>query len=130
MMFKVLVLQALYNLSDDQVASIINDRLSFMRVLGLGLGDAVPDAKTIWLFREPLPQARAVDNPFTRFDRPLTKAGYLAMAVRSVLPPLWQHRSNATRMVRRRISRLTRSPMTGGLNRRSWPRKTALYAGR
>ncbi len=78
-MFKVLVLQALYNLSDDQAASIINDRLSFMRVLGLGLGDAVPDAKTIWLFREPLPQARAVDNPFTRFDRPLTKAGYLAM---------------------------------------------------
>jgi len=54
MMFKIMVLQALYDLSDDQAEFVINDRLSFMRFLGLGLGDKVPDAKTIWLFREPL----------------------------------------------------------------------------
>ena len=36
MMFKVLVLQALYGLSDDQAEFMINDRLSFMRFLGLG----------------------------------------------------------------------------------------------
>lgn len=47
MMFKVLVLQALYSLSDDQAEFQIQDRLSFMRFLGLGLGDKVPDAKTI-----------------------------------------------------------------------------------
>jgi len=46
-MFKILVLQALYNLSDDQAEFVINDRLSFMRFLGLSLGDKVPDAKTI-----------------------------------------------------------------------------------
>lgn len=79
MMFKILVLQALYNLSDDQAEFIINDRLSFMRFLGLGLGDTVPDAKTIWLFREHLTQAHALDNLFARFDKHLTKAGYLAM---------------------------------------------------
>lgn len=44
--FKALVLQALYNLSGDQAEDQLRDRLSFMRFLGLGLEDAVPDAKT------------------------------------------------------------------------------------
>ena len=44
MLFKVLVLQRIYNLSDDQTEYQINDRMSFMRFLGLGLGDRVPDA--------------------------------------------------------------------------------------
>ncbi len=79
LMFKILVLQALYDLSDDQAEYVINDRLSFMRFLGLGLGDKVPDAKTIWLFREHLSEARAIDNLFARFDTHLNKAGYLAM---------------------------------------------------
>ena len=78
LMFKILVLQALYNLSDDQAEFVINDRLSFMRFLGLGLGDKVPDAKTIWLFREQLSQGQAIDNLFARFDRHLSKNGYLA----------------------------------------------------
>jgi len=79
LMFEILVLQALYNLGDDQAEFVINDRLSFMRFLGLGLGDKVPDAKTIWLFREHLTQARAVENLFARFDKHLAKSGYLAM---------------------------------------------------
>ena len=79
MMFKIVVLQALYSLSDDQAEFQVQDRLSFMRFLGLGLGDKVPDAKTIWLFREHLTQAGAVENLFVRFDKHLAKAGYLAM---------------------------------------------------
>ncbi|EHH13639.1 transposase IS4 family protein [Mesorhizobium amorphae CCNWGS0123] len=79
MMFKIMVLQALYGLSDDQAEFQIQDRLSFMRFLGLGLADRVPDAKTIWLLREHLTQAGAVDNLFARFDKHLGKAGYLAM---------------------------------------------------
>ena len=79
MMFKIMVLQALYGLSDDQAQFQIQDRLSFMRFLGLGLADKVPDAKTIWLFREHLTQAKAVENLFARFDKHLAKAGYLAM---------------------------------------------------
>ncbi len=63
LMFKVLVLQALYDLSDDQTEFVINDRLSFMRFLGLGLDDRVPDAKTIWLFREHLTQGPGGGEP-------------------------------------------------------------------
>lgn len=79
-----MVLQALYGLSDDQAEFQIQDRLSFMRFLGLGLGDRVPDAKTIWLFREHLTQAKAIETLFARFDRHLSKAGYLAMGGQSV----------------------------------------------
>ena len=60
MMFKILVIQAQNNLSDARAEFLINDRLSFMRFLGLSLGDRVPDAKTIWLFRERLTEAGAV----------------------------------------------------------------------
>lgn len=79
MMFKIMVLQALYDLGDDQAEFVINDRLSFMRFLGLSLGDKVPDAKTIWLFREHLTQGRAVESLFARFDDHLARSGYLAM---------------------------------------------------
>jgi len=44
LMFKMLVLQALYNLSDDQTESQVRDRLSFRRFLGLSPEDTVPDA--------------------------------------------------------------------------------------
>jgi transposase, IS5 family len=47
-MFKVLVLQTLYNLSDDQTEYQLKDRLSVMRFMGLAWHAAVPDAKTIW----------------------------------------------------------------------------------
>ena len=80
LMFKVLVLQTLYTLSDDQTEYQIRDRLSFMRFLGLALEDRVPDAKTIWLFREQLTKAGAVERLFARFDAALRAAGYLAMA--------------------------------------------------
>jgi IS5 family transposase len=80
LMFKVLILQALYNLSDDQAEFQIRDRLSFMRFLGLTLGDRVPDAKTIWLFREQLVRAGAIDRLFDRFDLALEARGLLAMS--------------------------------------------------
>jgi len=51
-MFKIMVLQTLYSLSDEAAEFQIKDRLSFQRFLGLGLDGAVPDATTIWLFRE------------------------------------------------------------------------------
>ncbi len=62
--FKALVLQALYNLSDDQAEYQLRDRISFMRFLGLELEDAVPDAKTLWLHREALAKAGAVEELF------------------------------------------------------------------
>lgn len=78
-MFKVLVIQAANNLSDERTEFLINDRLSFMRFLGLGLSDRVPDARTIWLFREKLTKAEAIKPLFDRFDTALRAAGYIAM---------------------------------------------------
>ena len=79
LMFKVLVLQALYGLSDAQAEFQIMDRRTFGRFLGIGDGDRVPDETTIWRFREALTGAGAVDRLFARFDARLKSAGYLAM---------------------------------------------------
>jgi transposase, IS5 family len=79
LMFKILVLQTLYSLSDEGCEFQIKDRLSFQRFLGLGLDGAVPDATTVWLFRERLVKAKAMDKLFARFDAALTTKGYLAM---------------------------------------------------
>ncbi|MGH6823321.1 MAG: IS5 family transposase [Methylocella sp.] len=78
LMFKVLVLQALYNLSDEQTEYQILDRQSFMMFLGLEMCDDVPDARTIWLFREILRQAGAVERLFARFDGMLNAHGFEA----------------------------------------------------
>jgi hypothetical protein len=64
LMFKTLVLSALYNLSDDQIEYQVRDLLSFMRFPALGLGDRVPDAKTVWLFRDALARRPRSRNCF------------------------------------------------------------------
>jgi IS5 family transposase len=79
LMFKILLLQAMHGLSDERCEYLIKDRLSFMRFLGLGLADPVPDANTIWAFREALKRAGAVERLFAQFDATLRAAGYLAM---------------------------------------------------
>lgn len=80
MMFKILIIQAQNNLSDDRAEFFINDRLSFMRFLGFGLTDRVPDAKTIWAFRERLVKADAIEALFARFDLAIREAGYIPMS--------------------------------------------------
>ncbi len=52
LMFKVLLLQHFYHLSDDQTEFQIRDRYSFCRFLGLTPEGRVPDVKTIWVFKE------------------------------------------------------------------------------
>jgi IS5 family transposase len=79
LMFKILVLQTLYTLSDDQAEYQLKDRLSFMRFVGLALHEPVPDAKTIWLFREQLTRGGAIERLFRRFDAALKDKGLLAM---------------------------------------------------
>ena len=78
LMFKVLILQSLYNLSDEAIEYQILDRLSFMRFLGLRLGSRVPDAKTIWLFREQLTEAGLAEELFRQFEAVLEESGFAA----------------------------------------------------
>lgn len=80
LIFKILVLQSLYNLSDEQTEFQIKDRLSFMRFLGLELCQSVPDAKTIWLYRERLSQKGIIERLFRAFDTALKERGYLAIS--------------------------------------------------
>src|SRR5947199_8837578 len=76
--FKIMVLRSLHNLSDDRTEYLIRDRISFMRFLDLELEDSVPDATTIWLFREALAQAGLIDKLFERFGQHLEAEGYIA----------------------------------------------------
>jgi hypothetical protein len=66
LMFKILLLKTVYNLSDDQVELQIRDCLSFRAFLGLSFANTVPDSKTIWLFGEQLSRTRTTSNPFSQ----------------------------------------------------------------
>jgi IS5 family transposase len=77
-MFKVLVLQHLYNISDDQTEYQVRDRYSFCRFLGFTPSDRIPDAKTIWLFRERLVKLNLIKELFYDFDYQLNNQGYKA----------------------------------------------------
>ena len=73
-------LQALHSLSLTQTEYLVADRLSWMRFCRLGPGDAVPDANTLWDFREALIASGALERLFSRLDEAITAAGYLPMA--------------------------------------------------
>jgi IS5 family transposase len=73
MMFKIIILQRYYNLSDDQVEYQINDRMSFMRFLDLSIADDIPDSKTVWNFREQLTDLGLVEELFELFLKELEK---------------------------------------------------------
>ena len=61
----------------EQTEYLVRDRLSWMRFCGLGPEDRVPDANTLWDFREALITAGALDALFGRLDQAITAAGYL-----------------------------------------------------
>ena len=65
--FKILILQSLYNLSDDAMEYQLNDRRTFQRFVGLDDQDAIPDAKTIWAWRETLVRSGRLQKLFDRF---------------------------------------------------------------
>lgn len=73
LMFKILILQRLYHISDAQAEYQIKDRLSFMRFLGISLSEDVPDDKTIWYFREQLVKSSLIESLFNRFLKELEK---------------------------------------------------------
>lgn len=77
LMFKILVLQRYFNLSDDQVEFQICDRISFMRFLGLTVADDVPDSKTVWHFREQVVDLGLVKALFDLFIGELEKLGLI-----------------------------------------------------
>lgn len=80
LMFKISMLQQWYNVSDDAAEYVINDRLSFQRFLGMSLSDKVPDAKTIWAFKEHLKNSGVYRELFDLFNRQMEKEGIITRA--------------------------------------------------
>lgn len=78
LMVKILVLQQLYNLADDALEYQLLDRRSFLQFLDLTESSSIPDAKTIWLFRDRLAQAGAGTLVFDQVQQQLQQHGYLA----------------------------------------------------
>lgn len=78
LMFKIAILQSLYNLSDDEMEYQIMDRLSFMRFLNLDLDSRIPDAKTIWLFRARMEEHQLTRKLFDLFNGYLKESGFEA----------------------------------------------------
>ena len=77
MMFRMLVLQSLHNLSDEQMEYQVRDR-PVHAISAAGLEDCIPDATTLWLFREKLARAGLIETLFDRFDQHLAAKGYIA----------------------------------------------------
>ena len=78
LMFKLLILQQLYNISDEALEYQVKDRLSFMEFLNLGIEDPVPDATTVWLFRQRLKDHDKIEALFEQFSDYLNEQGYQA----------------------------------------------------
>ncbi len=78
LMFKVLILQSLYNLADGQTEFQIRDRFTFLRFLGLTPESRIPDEKTIWAFRESVKTQGLYDELFQTFARFLERQGLTA----------------------------------------------------
>jgi transposase len=135
LMFKVLILQSSHNLSDERTEYLIRDRLSFMRFLGLGLADTVPDANTIWGFREALTRARIAGKPaievvFERFDAVLATAGFLAMSGQIIDASIVAAPKQRNTEARSATSRKAAFRRHGLKSRPNCARRTAMRAGR
>ena len=90
LMLRMLVLQSLYNLADEQVEYQVRDRLSFTRFLSLGIEDGIPDGTTLWLFREKLAKAGLIEKLFDRLTIISARMGTSLAESRSSMLPSWR----------------------------------------
>lgn len=77
LMFKALLLQSLYGLSDPELEEALSDRLSFRRFVGLSLEDDTPDHSTVCRFRQRLLEKGLLEKLFGELDRQLDRAGVM-----------------------------------------------------
>ena len=115
LMFKVLVLQHQYNRSDEQTEFQIRGRYSFCRFLSLNPKGQVPDALTVWLFRERPKEHDPVEVLFDRLMEQIDNAGFIARPARakSSILVLWRHRTSEIAAMRTRRSRIANRPRSG-----------------
>ncbi len=76
-LFKGLLLQSLYGLSERELEEALADRLSFRRFAGLGLEETIPDHTVFNRFRNALIAQGLEKKLFDELDRQLEKAGVI-----------------------------------------------------
>src|ERR1700760_104188 len=94
-LFKALLLQQFYGLSDPQLEEALADRLSFRHFLGLSLTDRIPDHSTLWRFREQLAKSGLAERAFELITSQIERSGFIlkrgtlidASLVRSAVNP-------------------------------------------
>lgn len=112
-MFKILVLQDLYNLSDNQMQFQLLDRFSFKRFVGINSEDRIPDEKTIWFFREHLTQKGVFEKLFNKFNHFLDNSGFKAQKGMIV-------DANIVEVPKQRNSREENKEIKGGNTPKGW----------
>ena len=103
-LFKMLVLQQLFNLSDEEVEFQVNDRRSFEEIVGLGVMNDIPDATTVAFFGERLRKANVIDELFEMFESCLRVQGLEARGgqiIDATLVPVPKHSAIAGKTIKR-----------------------------
>jgi IS5 family transposase len=112
-MFKMLIVQRLYHLSDDALEYQVTDRLSFQRFLGMNFSSAVPDSKTVWLFRNALSALELERELFEEMNAQLLERGVIALEGQAV-------DASFVEAPRRRDSREEAAALRAGEQPASW----------
>jgi IS5 family transposase len=100
-LFKAILLQSLYGLSERELEEALDDRLSFRRFVGLSLEEAVPDHTVLNRFRNRLVAEGLLGKLFAELDRQLEKGGVIlkkgtmldATLIRAVSTPPGERRA-------------------------------------
>jgi IS5 family transposase len=117
-LFRALLLQRWYDLSDEALEASLSDRLSFLRFCGLSLEDDVPDHSTFWRFRERLGQAGLIDPLFAEMQRQLEVRGVLVKRGTLIDATLMQAAARRPRMEEGKTSKADPDARFGANNER------------
>ena len=117
-LFRGLLLQRWYDLSDEGLEEALFDRLSFLRFCGLSLEDDVPDHSTFWRFRERLGQAGLVEPLFAELQRQLEAHGVVVKRGTLIDATLMQAAARRPRMNEDKVSKTDPDARFGTNNER------------
>ena len=118
MMFKVLLLQRWYQLSDPAMEEALYDRLSFRRFAGLALADDTPDHSTIFRFREQVTKRRLMAALLSELNRQLEAAGAMLKEGTLIDATLIHSAARRPRMEEGKVSRVDPDARFGTNNER------------
>ncbi|WP_259724235.1 transposase [Synechococcus sp. CS-1332] len=124
----MLVLQQLFNLSDEELEFQVNDRRSFEEFFGLGVMNIIPDATTIAFFRERLHKSGVIDELFERFET-CDPRGWRPVVGRSSMPRWSLFPNSETHGLKTKPSSVVSCQKDGPTSQNACGRRTLMLAG-